>query len=57
MDACFTVPMFEYPSLEEYYTMACTGHKLKDIKRPVLAVSALDDPFVAPDCEWELCKC
>ena len=55
MDACFTVPMFEYPSLEEYYTMACTGHKLKDIKRPVLAVSALDDPFVAPDCEWELC--
>ena len=51
MDDCFTVPMFGYPSLNEYYSMAMMGHKLRDIKRPVLAVNAIDDPFVPCECK------
>ena len=51
MDNCFTVPMFGYPSLDEYYSMAMMGDKLRDIKRPVLAVNAIDDPFVPGECK------
>ena len=45
-DTVFTVKMFGYKSIEEYYDKASCTHQIKNIKIPTLFLSALDDPII-----------
>ena len=44
-DSLFTSPQFGYKDVKEYYTDACIALKVQNIKVPVLALNAEDDPF------------
>ena len=45
----FTVRMFGYKSVDEYYEAARLHPKIKNIKVPTLALNAEDDPFQPGD--------
>lgn len=44
-DSRFTSPLFGYNDVKEYYKDACLAGKLDQIKVPLLALNAIDDPF------------
>ena len=44
-DETFTAPQFGYKDVEEYYRDSSLVGNVKDIKIPVLAINANDDPF------------
>ena len=43
-DKLFTAPQFGYKNVEDYYNDASLVGKLKNIKVPILAINADDDP-------------
>jgi predicted alpha/beta-fold hydrolase len=45
-DDAYTAPVNGYANAVDYYTRASCGPYLAHIRRPTLAVSALDDPFM-----------
>lgn len=47
-DEAYTAPVNGYAGARDYYTRASCGPFLKDIRRPTLAINALDDPFMVP---------
>ena len=44
-DSSFTACQFGYKDVDDYYSDACLRGKIKNIKIPVLAINAEDDPF------------
>jgi len=50
-DTHVTVPTFGYSSLEEYYSAGSNWDKVHRIWRPLLCITAADDPFVPKECE------
>ena len=44
-DSSFTAKLFGYDSYQEYYNDANIHLKLHQVKIPVLALNAADDPF------------
>ncbi len=48
-DEAYTAPVNGYASALDYYARASCGQFLKDIRRPTLAISAMDDPFMVPE--------
>jgi predicted alpha/beta-fold hydrolase len=48
-DNAFTAPLNGFRDAEDYYARAACGRYLKLIRRPVLIVHALDDPFMTAD--------
>ena len=46
-DALVTCKAANYPSVEHYYRDASSHERFEDIRVPILAVSALDDPIIA----------
>jgi len=47
-DAAVTAPLHGFSSAEDYYARASSGPGLPDVRRPLLAISAEDDPMVPP---------
>lgn len=45
-DARVTAPLYDFPSVEDYYHAVSCRPVLKKIKRPALILHSLDDPFV-----------
>ncbi len=50
-DERLTVPVFGYASVKDYYSDCCNWDKLQHIQRPLLCLTAEDDPFVPKDCK------
>ena len=50
-DTHVTVPIFGYSSLQEYYSACSNWDKIHRIRRPLLCITAADDPFVPKECE------
>ncbi len=48
-DDAYTVPLFGFSSVDEYYLSASSRHYLCNIKVPTLVVHAKDDPFMTED--------
>jgi predicted alpha/beta-fold hydrolase len=48
-DAAVTAPLHGFASAEDYYARASSGPGLGRVARPLLAISALDDPMVPRD--------
>jgi predicted alpha/beta-fold hydrolase len=48
-DAAVTAPLHGFASAEDYYAHASSGPVLGRVRRPLLAISAEDDPMVPPD--------
>lgn len=53
-DDRFTAPYGGYGTAERYYSEASSISKIKDIKCPVLIISAADDPLVPVDSFYQL---
>ena len=49
-DHYWTAPSFGFESSDDYYAKASSAPFLKNISVPTLAIHALDDPIVVPDC-------
>jgi uncharacterized protein len=49
-DDYFTGPLHGFRDAIDYYTKCSSIHFIKDIKVPTLLVSALNDPFLSPEC-------
>ena len=49
-DELITRRMFGFRTAEHYYRSASCIHKLREIKIPTLAVSAIDDPMIPQEC-------
>ncbi len=49
-DEHFTAPMFGFAGAEDYYARASSAPVVGAIRVPTLLVSALDDPFLTPEC-------
>jgi len=49
-DNLYTAPLHGFKDAEDYWTQASAKPKLKDIRIPTLIISALDDPFLGPEC-------
>lgn len=49
-DARFTAPLHGFDSVDHYWDSCSSKHYLAGISIPTLAVSALDDPFLSPEC-------
>jgi len=49
-DARFTAPFHGFSSIEDYWARASSLPHISSITLPTLAVSALDDPFLSPQC-------
>ena len=49
-DERYTVPHFGFANVLEFYRAVSSRHVIADIRVPTLIVSALDDPFMGPDC-------
>jgi predicted alpha/beta-fold hydrolase len=47
-DTYFTTHILGYKSVDEYYADASCLPYIKDIKIPMLAINAADDPFIDP---------
>jgi predicted alpha/beta-fold hydrolase len=45
-DAAVTAPVHGFPSAQEYWRRCSSGPFLRGVRRPLLAVSSLDDPMV-----------
>jgi hypothetical protein len=45
-DAAVTAPVFGFASAEDYWRRCSSGPLLAGVRRPLLAVSSLDDPMV-----------
>ena len=50
-DKVVTIPVFGYSCLDEYYTDATNSDKVVRIKRPLVCITATNDPFVPEDCK------
>jgi predicted alpha/beta-fold hydrolase len=48
-DAALTAPLHGFPSAEAYWHRCSSGRYLSGVRRPLLALSALDDPIVPAD--------
>jgi len=48
-DDAFTAPSNGYRDADDYYARASSGPLLEHIRRPVLCISAADDPMVPPE--------
>eukprot|EP00731_Ephydatia_muelleri_P009626 Em0005g212a len=48
-DKVVTIPVFGYSCLDEYYTDATNSDKVVRIKRPLVCITATNDPFVPED--------
>lgn len=49
-DERYTAPMHGFSSAKEYWQQSSSRPYLKTIEHPTLMVSALDDPFLTPEC-------
>ena len=49
-DERYTVPHFGFANVLEFYRAVSSRHVIADIRVQTLIVSALDDPFMGPDC-------
>lgn len=49
-DHAYTGPVHGFKSANDYWTQCSCRHVLKDIALPTLLISALDDPFLTPEC-------
>ncbi len=49
-DALYTAPVFGFSNAEDYWKKASAKPYLKHIKKPVLLISSLDDPFLPKEC-------
>jgi len=49
-DGKYTAPMNGFSSAEEYWRKSSSKQYIKSISRPTLMVSAVDDPFLTPEC-------
>lgn len=49
-DSRYTAPLNGFDSAEHYWHESSSGRYIKNIKTPTLLVSALDDPFLPPEC-------
>jgi len=45
-DAAVTAPMFGFASAEDYWRRCSSGTRLAEVRRPLLALSSMDDPIV-----------
>ncbi len=48
-DAAVTAPLHGFASAEEYWTRSSAGRYLSGVRRPLLAIAAMDDPIVPAD--------
>jgi predicted alpha/beta-fold hydrolase len=48
-DAAVTAPLHGFASAEDYWTRSSSGRYLAGVRRPLLAIAALDDPIVPGD--------
>jgi hypothetical protein len=48
-DGLVTAPMHGFASAEDYWTRCSAGRFVAGVRRPLLAISALDDPLVPPE--------
>jgi predicted alpha/beta-fold hydrolase len=48
-DAAVTAPLHGFASAEEYWSLSSSARFLSGVRRPLLAVAALDDPIVPAD--------
>jgi predicted alpha/beta-fold hydrolase len=48
-DGALTAPMHGFASADEYWTRCSAGRFVAGVRRPLLAISALDDPLVPPE--------
>lgn len=48
-DGAVTAPLHGFASAHEYWTRCSAGAFLAGVRRPLLAIAALDDPMVPPD--------
>lgn len=49
-DEWFTAPMLGLPSAQAFYDIASANNFLPGLKRPFLAVTAINDPIITPEC-------
>lgn len=49
-DELYTAPVFGFESPEDYWEKASAKPFIKKIEKPVLLISALDDPFLSKEC-------
>jgi len=49
-DGKYTAPMHGFNSAEDYWRKSSSKQYIKAISRPTLMVSAVDDPFLTPEC-------
>ena len=49
-DEWFTAPLLQLDSAEDFYEIASAKNFIHTLNRPVLAVSALNDPIITEDC-------
>lgn len=49
-DAAVTAPLHGFASAEDYWARCSSGRCVGGVRRPLLALSALDDPLVPGDC-------
>lgn len=49
-DEIYTAPVFGFDSPEDYWIKASSKPFISKIQKPVLLISALDDPFLPKDC-------
>jgi uncharacterized protein len=47
-DAAVTAPLHGFPSAEAYWSQSSAGRYVPGVRRPLLAIAALDDPMVPP---------
>ncbi|VXB74925.1 Alpha/beta hydrolase [Flavobacterium sp. 9AF] len=50
LDDHFTAPLHGFKNKEDYYYQVSPARSINDIKKPVLILNALDDPFLGEDC-------
>jgi uncharacterized protein len=48
-DGAVTAPLHGFPSADDYWARSSAGRYLGGVRRPLLAIAALDDPMVPPD--------
>jgi predicted alpha/beta-fold hydrolase len=48
-DGAVTAPIHGFPSAEDYWARSSSGRFVAGVRRPLLAISALDDPLVPAD--------
>ncbi len=49
-DARFTAPLYDFSTVDEFYTYASAGNYIDDIKTPTLLINSLNDPMFPEDC-------